>query len=235
MPERPVAPSSMSNWKTLALAIVITALITGTGGYLLGRTTSQGTQGASFQPSPKIEQSAVSAPSPRSTQQEREAQRPPVPTRKWDSYPECKDALYTDLNLALKDSESVCGLDLEGNNLFDVPPDIYRLRDLKVLLLGSNKLTRVPAEIIFLKKLTALTFDHNQLAKVPSWVGELDSLHSLSLGFNKLTTLPPEIGKLSNLRLLDLTGNPMTEDEVEKISRLLPETNVVFLRPMSRP
>jgi hypothetical protein len=54
MPERPVAPSSMSNWKTLALAIVITALLTGVGGYLLGKGTNQSTQGFSFQPSPTL-------------------------------------------------------------------------------------------------------------------------------------------------------------------------------------
>lgn len=64
-----VTAVNSSNWRSTIIAIVITALVTGTGGYLLGARTSQNvhmdTQRVSFQPSPTT--TPVSAPSPSPT------------------------------------------------------------------------------------------------------------------------------------------------------------------------
>jgi hypothetical protein len=53
---RATAVNSSSNWRRTAIAIVITALVTGASGYLVGirtnQNTSQSTQRVSFQPSP---------------------------------------------------------------------------------------------------------------------------------------------------------------------------------------
>src|SRR5207248_9518020 len=68
-----VTAVNSSTWRRTAIAIVITALITGTGGYLLGIKTNQNapqtTQRVSFQPLPTITaQPFISAPSPGSPQ-----------------------------------------------------------------------------------------------------------------------------------------------------------------------
>ena len=88
----------------------------------------------------------------------------------WNTYfYMCKNAKFysnlrkiikeTDLGRAikeLKEPEFVCGLDLEGSNLGNIPPEVRNLRSLKVLLLGSNRLTHVPSEIMTLKILPTL-------------------------------------------------------------------------------
>jgi hypothetical protein len=68
-----VTAVNSSNWRRTAIAIVITAFVAGTSGYLLGIRTnqnvSQSTQIVSFQPSPTITaQSTASTPSPSTTQ-----------------------------------------------------------------------------------------------------------------------------------------------------------------------
>jgi hypothetical protein len=227
-----------SNSCRTVIAVTLTALFAGTGGFLLGtrQNVPQNAEKIIHQLTPTIMQSSASALSPSSAQQARISVSLPDPIGKWETYPACREArFFADLSQAIKESESACGLDLEGNSLVRVPPHIYKLRNLKVLLLGSNNLAHVPSEIKTMKNLTDLTLDRNQLTDIPSWIGDLRSLQYLSVSFNRLTKVPPEIGKLSNLTILDLTGNPMTRDEVEKIRRSLPKTRVVFIRPMNLP
>jgi|SRR5215217_2346014 len=62
----PVAPSGSSNWKRTAIAIIITAFLTGTGGYLLGvnasSSTFEDTEKAAFQPSATTTDLAYATP-----------------------------------------------------------------------------------------------------------------------------------------------------------------------------
>jgi hypothetical protein len=76
---RVTAVNSSYNWRRTAIAIVVTATVTGASGYLLGIRTNQNipqsTQRVTFQPSPTIAiQPSVSTPSPSPTQ------ATPIPT-----------------------------------------------------------------------------------------------------------------------------------------------------------
>ena len=73
--ENPDLPSSISIWKRTGIIIVITALFTGTGGFLLGtnQNPSQNVQRPSLKPSPII--TAQSSPIP-----------PPDLTANWKTY-----------------------------------------------------------------------------------------------------------------------------------------------------
>ncbi|MDY0134076.1 MAG: hypothetical protein RBS14_00090 [Atribacterota bacterium] len=51
----------------------------------------------------------------------------------------------------------------------------------------------------------------------------------LNLSVNQLTTLPPELSQLTELSWLNLTGNPLSDSEVKKVHRLLPNCDVYFL------
>jgi hypothetical protein len=83
----------------------------------------------------------------------------------------------------------ISSLDLRGNGLTSLPPEVSRLTNLTFLNLSNNDLTSLPPEVTRLTNLT-----------------------DLDLGYNHLTSLPPEVGRLTNLTDLDLRNNPMLKD-----------------------
>ena len=85
------------------------------------------------------------------------------------------------------------------------------------------------------EKTYLLDLSHQGLVKLPEKVGQLTNLSELYLNNNKLTQLPPEIYHLKNLTILDLSGNPISTDEVQKVRKLLPNTQVFFILPMNPP
>jgi small GTP-binding protein len=102
-------------------------------------------------------------------------------------------------------------LDLSGNGLESLPPEIGELKSLTKLYLSENGLENLPPEIGALKNLTTLYLWNNSLEGLPSEIRELKSLTVLDLSGNVLESLPPEIGELESLTVLDLSGNPLTD------------------------
>jgi Leucine-rich repeat (LRR) protein len=80
-------------------------------------------------------------------------------------------------NYSYKKLKNLHGLDLSGNGLMSIPPEIGQLTNLQYLNLYYNRLTSIPPEI-----------------------GMLTNLRELRLSCNNLTSLPPEIGMLTNLQ-----------------------------------
>ncbi|MBD2127250.1 leucine-rich repeat domain-containing protein [Microcoleus sp. ZQ-A2] len=133
-------------------------------------------------------------------------------------------------------SEGWTELDLSGNNLTALPPEIGKLTQLKKLILGKyryndegdivdtigNHLSALPAEIAQLKQLEELLVVGNRLSALPAEIGQLTSLQSLNLNGNQLSALPAEIGQLTNLRSLDLRGNQLQQlpPEIEQLTNL---------------
>ena len=101
-------------------------------------------------------------------------------------------------------------LRLNSNILSSLPPEIGQLTNLTRLILFSNKLQSVPPEIGQLTNLTRLILSYNKLQSVPPEIGRLTNLTKLFLFSNKLQSVPPEIGQLTNLTLLELGGNQLT-------------------------
>ena len=101
-------------------------------------------------------------------------------------------------------------LDLAGRDITELPPEIGKLKNLRILVLSFNRLTKLPSEIGKLVNLQELDVRANKLVILPSEIGELVKLQNLYLSNNELITLTPEIGKLKSLRGLDLRGNEIT-------------------------
>ena len=119
-----------------------------------------------------------------------------------------KTELLQKIKEAAKDNIEV--LNLFGNQLTALPPEIGLLTNLRELYLGRNQLTSLPTEIGQLTNLRELHLEGNQLTSLPTEIGQLTNLRELCLGRNQLTTLPAEIGQLTNLRELYLEGNKLT-------------------------
>ncbi len=113
-------------------------------------------------------------------------------------------------------------LDLSGNQLTSLPPEIGKLTNLTHLNLSDNQLTSVPPEIVKLTNLTDINLSHNQLTSLPPEITKLTSLRKLRIHRNQLTSLPPEISELANLVTLGLTSNQLTSlpSEIIKLVNL---------------
>lgn len=101
-------------------------------------------------------------------------------------------------------------LDLSGNQIADLPPDIAKLTRLEVLHLKGNRLTTVPAELKTLDKLRVLDLNDNEIRSLPKELSELRKLHTLLLARNQLNVLPRVVPEFGNLETLWLEDNQLT-------------------------
>ncbi len=114
-------------------------------------------------------------------------------------------------------------LDLSGNQLTELPSELFQVTSLTKLNLNGNHLTSLPNDIKSLTKLSVLTLRSNQLTKVPSEIFQLLNLTDLCLNDNHINTLSLEISLLANLTELDLSGNQLKQlpPEIGKLTSLV--------------
>ena len=70
-----------------------------------------------------------------------------------------------------------------------------------------SKLTEIPEEVFKLKNLKVLNLSYNKISNLPESLGKLTSLNELYLSGNQLTSLPEFLGKLTSLNKLELRDN----------------------------
>lgn len=101
-------------------------------------------------------------------------------------------------------------LNLQDNELEELPPQIGDLSELLELRVDKNRLKELPSTLAQLRKLQRLYAQDNQLPHLPSNLGNLVQLQELHLAKNRLGSLPGSLGSLSNLRQLNLQSNQLT-------------------------
>lgn len=120
---------------------------------------------------------------------------------------------FTSIDEAIKTPDKVKRLDLSGQNLKRIPPEISQLTNLKELYLGiiqyigsidKNEIQKLPNEIFSLKKLEILDLGQNKIQKIPPEINELKALKVLNLRGNPIQKLPEEVCLLENLEILDI-------------------------------
>jgi CCR4-NOT transcription complex subunit 6 len=100
-------------------------------------------------------------------------------------------------------------LDMSGQGLRNLAPELFRYQFLNELYIASNKLTRLPKEIGQLRQLRHLDASHNQISELPPELGMCTFLKQLLLFNNNIQELPYELGSLHLLEVLGIEGNPM--------------------------
>ncbi|OCH50136.1 leucine-rich repeat-containing protein kinase family protein [Vibrio sp. ZF57] len=124
-------------------------------------------------------------------------------------------------------------LDLSGNQLSDLPAELSKLTNLRIIFASNNLFTHLPDVLGSLPKLKMVGFKTNQIKTVseqslptqlrwliltdneiealPSSLGERPRLQKLALAGNKIRVLPESMENLSNLELVRLSANQLTE------------------------
>ncbi|MGR0481924.1 MAG: COR domain-containing protein [Candidatus Electronema sp. V4] len=106
-------------------------------------------------------------------------------------------------------------LDIGLQDLTELPPELFELKQLTVLYLYYNHLSSLSPKIFQLKNLIGLDLSGNSLASLPPEIVQLKNLTTLGLNGNQLTSLPPEIAQLPKLEWLKLDDNPLTSPPYE--------------------
>ncbi|MCU0425310.1 MAG: leucine-rich repeat domain-containing protein [Candidatus Kapabacteria bacterium] len=118
-------------------------------------------------------------------------------------------------------------LNASVNQIDLLPPELSRLQNLKQLNLATNLLKKLPPEIGKLTKLEFLDASENRLTQIPAALGLATNLRTIYLRTNSLANLPLEIGKLKRLRDLDIDDNFFSDDELNNVFNILPDTNII--------
>ncbi|RSM08640.1 Glucose-repressible alcohol dehydrogenase transcriptional effector [Fusarium oligoseptatum] len=108
-------------------------------------------------------------------------------------------------------------MDMSGQGLRNLAPELFRYQFLNELYIASNKLTRLPNAIGELRQLRHLDASFNQISEIPPEVGMCTYLKQLLLFNNNIQTLPFELGSLHLLEMLGIEGNPLEHDVKQEI------------------
>lgn len=103
-------------------------------------------------------------------------------------------------------ADSLEVLNLSGNQLTALPPDLARLHRLQVLFCSDNQFTTVPEVLGQCQQLRMVGFKANKITTLPA-AALPPQLRWLILTDNELARLPPEIGRCAQLQKLMLAGN----------------------------
>lgn len=157
--------------------------------------------------------------------------------------------VFTSLEAALANPDSVYILSLKGKKLTTIPDEVFTFKHLLVLDLSKNRIESLPASVGQLANLVELDLSNNKLTELPSEITQLQALRKLSLNRNSIDTLPENIGmmtslevlemwdneiaylpesmrNLKHLRILELRGILLSEEQQKEFVDLLPETNI---------
>jgi Leucine-rich repeat (LRR) protein len=119
---------------------------------------------------------------------------------------------------------------LSNNNLKSLQSQIGQFVNLEELYLDNNLLEgSIVAEIRKMTKLRILSAKNNNLTGIPAEIGQLSNLVSIDFSNNNLDSMPNEIGNIkNNLKTLNLSGNNYSQEKMQEIKNMLPNTNVIF-------
>lgn len=123
---------------------------------------------------------------------------------------ELEGKLYTSLEDALAQPDSVVRLRLRRKGLTEIPPEVFRFPNLRELDLGGNRIDSLPKDLSALAGLKILRLERNRIEVIGKEIGSLTNLIYLDLGKNKILALPYEIGNLKELEFLQIWGNEIT-------------------------
>lgn len=117
-------------------------------------------------------------------------------------------------------------------NLNPVPREVEYCHNLEELIVsaasGPGDPLRLPDELFRLNQLKSLMLNMNFFETIPDGIGSLKGLTTLSLQESVFDTLPDSIGELMNLEVLNLSSNPTLNRLPESLGKLTKLTTLLL-------
>ncbi|MCD4744869.1 MAG: hypothetical protein K8R58_01055 [Bacteroidales bacterium] len=140
-----------------------------------------------------------------------------------------KEKFYTSFDEALIKPEKVYKLSImyskDNEKLIQV---LSKCKNLQSIDLLDCNITEIPKEIFELKNLQNLFLEFNEISEIPEDIRKLKNLKIFSIKYNKLTNIPESLSELKNLELINLKGNNISETDIEKLEKLLPDCEISY-------
>lgn len=139
-----------------------------------------------------------------------------------------EERVYTSLE-QVKDPLQVYHLRLRHRRLREVPPEVWRMANLRELDLRGNRITALSDSVGRLAHLQRLELSRNPLTDMPDSLARLTELRELVLWNTYVTSLPPACAALDGtLQLLDLRSCPLTLDDQTRLTQLIPSVKKLW-------
>lgn len=100
-------------------------------------------------------------------------------------------------------------LNLGKNKLKNLPPSLFHAKNLALLYIFENELIEIPEDISQLINLETLDVSQNKIKKISSAIGKLNLLNRLYIDQNQIENLPESVCKLTSLNTLDFSKNQL--------------------------
>jgi Leucine-rich repeat (LRR) protein len=136
----------------------------------------------------------------------------------------CQEKVYTSLEQALQNKDSVLYLNLKNQRIHRFPMEILQLKNLQKLSMSRNYLDTIPKEIAELKHLHYLDLSSNFIEQLPKEISTLP-LDTLILWDNHIHGFDSSFALLP-LKYLDLRAILMSRKEQKAILKLFPNARV---------
>ncbi|MBK7476700.1 MAG: leucine-rich repeat protein [Haliscomenobacter sp.] len=117
---------------------------------------------------------------------------------------------------ALQQGGATTELYLHGLSLCEAPEEVWSLPNLEVLDLENNQIEQVPEAVALLTGLRILRLSGNPLREVPAALERLPLLEEIYLSRCEFRTLPGVLSNCRALKKLDLSGNRIKTCALEK-------------------
>jgi len=111
-----------------------------------------------------------------------------------------------ELPIDLKRFKNIKVLNLSKNNLSELPSFIQEFEKLEVIYLDKNKFTEFPSVLLNNKNLKELYLSRNEITVLPDEIDQLSELVKLDLWSTAITYFPPSIVNLKKVQFIDLRG-----------------------------
>ena len=125
------------------------------------------------------------------------------------------------LERALEHPGDVEILFLNSTGIDEVPVEIRRFNNLRVLHLGFNRIRALPLWLAELDKLEWIGLGGNSFRALPPVLLELPRLKEIDIHYNRIKKMPHDLSPLKRLRLLNIRSNSMPPAEKERVMRVL--------------
>lgn len=136
--------------------------------------------------------------------------------------------LLTELPQCIGELTKLKYLGLDENKLTVFSISILELANLEELYLNQNQITQLPDSIGKLSKLIYLEFAENEITILPNSIGDLIDLESIYLSDNAIVKFPDSLAKLVNLETFIYEDPIMSEEEKDRLKKMLPLCDFEF-------